>query len=155
MALDLTALDLMALNLITLGTHKPTAFPGLNPLHPASFPREVRLLRPEHFEQVFKENERARTDTLLVMARPNALGYARLGMIIAKRLLPRSVDRNRVKRCVRETFRGQRQDLPPCDFVVRLVAKPVAQIEVRDLARTLMRAGQRAMLKWPALPPTE
>ena len=121
---------------------------------PASFPRDARLLKPEEFERVFKENERARTDSLLVMVRPNALGHARLGMIVAKRLLPRAVDRNRVKRCVREAFRGQRHHLPACDFVVRLISKPVAGKEANDLARTLTRAGQRALSKWPPLPLT-
>lgn len=89
------------------------------------------------------------------MARPNALGRARLGMIVAKRLLPKAVDRNRVKRCVREAFRLQRVNLPPCDFVVRLIAKPAPGDEARELTRTLMRAGQRAVSKWPALPLTE
>ena len=121
----------------------------------ARFARDARLLKPVEFERVFTENERARTGTLLVMARPNALNHARLGMIIAKRLLPRAVDRNRVRRCVRETFRLQRHALPACDFVVRLIAKPVAGKEADDLARTLARAGQRAMSKWPAFPLTE
>ena len=121
----------------------------------ASFGRSARLLKPAEFERVFTENERARTDTLLVMARPNALGQARLGMVVAKRLLPRAVDRNRVKRCVRETFRVQRQGLPPCDFVVRLIAKPVPGNETRDLARTLTRAAQRAISRWPVLPLVE
>ena len=159
---DLIKPNLIEPNLIDLGTHKPTsASLDRSPLasfahdYRASFPRGARLLKPEEFERVFKENERARTDSLLVMARPNAIGHARLGMIIAKRLLPRAVDRNRIKRCVRETFRTQRQMLPACDFVVRLVAKPVAGNEVRDLARTLLRAGQRAMTKWPTLPLTE
>lgn len=124
-------------------------------LRPASFPRDSRLLKPEEFERVFKENERARTDTLLVMVRPNALGHARLGMIVAKRLLPRAVDRNRVKRCVREAFRGRRHNLPACDFVVRLISKPVVGKETSDLARALTRAGQRALSKWPSPPLTE
>ena len=118
----------------------------------ASFGRTARLLKPAEFERVFTENERARTESLLVMARPNALGQARLGMVVAKRLLPRAVDRNRVKRCVRETFRMQRLGLPPCDYVVRLIAKPVPGHETRDLARTLTRAGQRAISRWPVLP---
>jgi ribonuclease P protein component len=117
--------------------------------------RDARLVKPGEFEKVFKDNERARTDSLLVMARPNNLGHARLGMVIAKRLLPRAVDRNRIKRCVRETFRLQRQDLPACDFVVRLIAKPIAGDETRDLARILKRAGQRAISKLPALPITD
>ena len=112
----------------------------------------MRLLKPAQFEQVFAENERARTDTLLVMVRPNTLGRARLGMVIAKRVLPRAVDRNRIKRCIRETFRLQRQNLPGCDFVVRLLSRPEARNETRDLARMLMRAAQRATNKWPVNP---
>lgn len=145
--------DLGSPNLIEFGAPRPTD--ALRGSRPASFPRAVRLLKPDEFEQVFKQNERARTDHLLVMARPNALGHARLGMIIAKRLLPLAVDRNRIRRCVRETFRLQRQNLPPCDFVIRLVAKPLAGKEIHELARALLRAGQRAMLKWPASPHTE
>ena len=137
--------------LIDSGTEAPLP----DALRSASFGRNARLLKPAEFEQVFAENERARTDTLLVMALPNALGRARLGMIIAKRLLPRAVDRNRIKRCVRETFRLQRMDLPACDFVVRLIARTVVGTETRDLARTLTRAGQRATRKWPVLPLTE
>lgn len=121
----------------------------------ATFPRAVRLLKPVEFERVFAENERARTESLLVMVRPNTLGRARLGMVIAKRLLPRAVDRNRVKRCVRETFRLQRRDLPVGDYVVRLIAKPAAAWATHELPRTLTRAGQRAIHKWPVLPVTE
>ncbi len=85
----------------------------------------------------------------MVMAHPNAVGYPRLGMVVGKRLLPRAVDRNRVKRCVRESFRQVLAELPACDFVVRLIAKPLPGDEARDLPRTFVRAGKRAMAKWP------
>jgi len=62
------------------------------------------------------------------------------------------VDRNRVKRCIRESFRQALPELPACDFVVRLIAKPVAGDEARDLLRTFQRAGLRAMAKWPSAP---
>ncbi|MFN3544584.1 MAG: ribonuclease P protein component [Thiobacillus sp.] len=110
---------------------------------------DARLTRKAEFDRVFAENERARTDALLVLARPNTLGFARLGMVIPKRLLVRAVDRNRVRRCVRESFRQVRGDLPACDFVVRLIARPAPREEARDLSRTFQRAGQRAMAKWP------
>lgn len=85
----------------------------------------------------------------MVMARPNAVGYPRLGMVVGKRLLARAVDRNRVKRCVRESFRQVLDELPACDYVVRLIAKPLPGDEARDLPRTFVRAGKRAMAKWP------
>jgi ribonuclease P protein component len=44
------------------------------------------------------------------------------------------------------------RDLPACDFVVRLIAKPLPGDEARDLSRTFKRAGQRAMAKWPPVP---
>jgi ribonuclease P protein component len=84
------------------------------------------------------------------MARPNRVGHARLGMVVPKRLLRRAVDRNRVKRCIRERFRLNLAELPACDFVVRVTEKPIPGEEARDLGRTLKRAGQRAMEKWPA-----
>ena len=49
---------------------------------------------------------------------------ARLGLVVGKKLLKRSVDRNRLKRIIREQFRCQRASLPACDFVVRLAVKP-------------------------------
>ncbi|MEO8747836.1 MAG: ribonuclease P protein component [Rhodanobacter sp.] len=49
---------------------------------------------------------------------PNELGYARLGLAISKQVSKRAVERNRLKRLVRESFRGVRHDLPPVDLVV-------------------------------------
>lgn len=115
-------------------------------------PSDARLVNKADFDRVFADNQRARTDYVMVMARPNQAGFPRLGMVIAKRLLARAVDRNRVKRCVRESFRQALPTLPACDFVVRLIAKPVPGDEARDLLRTFQRAGQRAMAKWPAVP---
>lgn len=117
--------------------------------------RDARLVNKVDFDRVFAENQRARTDYVMVMARPNQVGYPRLGMIVAKRLLARAVDRNRVKRCVREGFRQVLQELPACDFVVRLIAKPIPGDEARDLSRTFKRAGHRAMAKWPPAPADE
>jgi len=116
---------------------------------------DARLVNKADFDRVFADNQRARTDYVLVMVRPNQVGYPRLGMVIAKRLLVRAVDRNRVKRCVRESFRQVLPELPACDFVVRLIAKPVPGEEARDLPRTFKRAGLRAMAKWPTAPAGE
>jgi ribonuclease P protein component len=117
--------------------------------------RDARLVDKADFDRVFADNQRARTDFVMVMAHPNQVGYPRLGMVVAKRLLARAVDRNRVKRCVRESFRQVLPELPACDFVVRLIAKPVPGDEARDLSRTFKRAGQRAMAKWPATASSE
>lgn len=56
--------------------------------------------------------------------RQEGLADARLGLVIGKKLLKRAVDRNRLKRILRERFRQRRIGLPAFDLVVRLVVKP-------------------------------
>ncbi len=53
-------------------------------------------------------------------------GSARLGLVVGKKLLKRAVDRNRVKRVIRDQFRRRRAELPAVDLVVRLAARPAA-----------------------------
>jgi ribonuclease P protein component len=43
---------------------------------------------------------------------------SRLGLAIAKKVLPKAVSRNRIKRLVREVFRHNRADLLNHDYVV-------------------------------------
>jgi len=50
----------------------------------------------------------------------NNLSVARLGIIAAKKALPRAVDRNRGKRLVREIFREVFPSLAAVDVVVQL-----------------------------------
>jgi len=53
-----------------------------------------------------------------LLARENGLAHARLGLAISRKAAPRAVDRNRLKRIVRETFRVRLAELPPMDIVV-------------------------------------
>ncbi|MCD6026292.1 MAG: rnpA [Solimicrobium sp.] len=70
-----------------------------------SFERTRRIVKTDEFSSVFCMRPVFRTDHLVLYASPNALPYARLGVVAAKRLAPRAVTRNTVKRAVREAFR--------------------------------------------------
>lgn len=63
---------------------------------------------------------------LMLHYRPRDHGSdpARLGLVVGKKFLKAAVSRNLVKRLVRERFRHMRPQLPACDVVMRLVAKP-------------------------------
>lgn len=49
---------------------------------------------------------------------PNDLGHARLGMSVGLRVAGTAVRRNRIRRCVRESFRLHQQLLPAVDVLV-------------------------------------
>ena len=61
---------------------------------------------------------------------------ARLGLVVAKRFLKRSVDRNLIRRLAREHFRLLRCRLPSRDLILRLAAKPEV-LDRRALAQEI------------------
>lgn len=72
------------------------------------------------FEAVLKQPNRRSTAHFTVWCRENGLGVPRLGIIAARKVARRAVDRNRGKRLIREVFRSLTADDGALDYVVRL-----------------------------------
>lgn len=72
---------------------------------------------------------------------PDGLATTRLGITVSKRVSKRAVERNRIKRSVRESFRHGRAQLPPGDYL--LVAKPECA-GATDVAQDLEILWRRA-----------
>ena len=84
-----------------------------------SFPRSARLLRPAEFKRVFDNTGlRGSSQHLLLLATPNEQDQARIGFVLAKKQIKRAVDRNRIKRLIRESFRHHQNDIDALDFVI-------------------------------------
>ncbi|EXI85577.1 MAG: Ribonuclease P protein component [Candidatus Accumulibacter sp. BA-94] len=73
---------------------------------------------------------------------------ARLGLVVAKRFLRRSVDRNMLRRLAREQFRLLRANLSSCDLVLRLAAKPSA-LDRKALAEEIRRLLRKLISPQP------
>jgi len=84
----------------------------------AGLPREARLRRAADFAALRHVSGRFGGRCFSVRYRPNELGHARLGLAISKRVSKRAVERNRIKRLLRESFRRVRAQLPPVDLMV-------------------------------------
>ncbi len=92
-----------------------------------SFARRYRLTKTDEFSSVFGFRRAIRGKLLMLhyQPRPEGMTEARLGLVVGKKLLKHAVDRNRLKRIVREQFRLRRPALPVMDLVVRLAVKPL------------------------------
>lgn len=60
-----------------------------------------------------------------MLVKSNQLQYPRLGLVVPKRVLKRSVDRNRYKRVFREWFRHRLGKLSGRDWILRLNDAPL------------------------------
>lgn len=84
-----------------------------------AFCKHHRLLKGYEFQHVFDVPPyRASHPALLVLAKPNNLEQARVGLVIGKKHIRSAVRRNRIKRLIRESFRSQLKYLPPIDVIV-------------------------------------
>lgn len=86
------------------------------------FARDRRIVKTDEFSSVFRLRPVQRTAHFVLYTRPTDLPNARLGVVVAKRLAPRAVTRNTIKRVTRELFR--QLALPSIDCIVRL-SQPV------------------------------
>ena len=116
----------------------------------AGLPRDARVRRAGDFAALRQASGRFGGRCCSVRWRPNGLDHARLGLAISKRVSKRAVERNRIKRLVRESFRRVRPGLPPVDLVVmaREAAAGVPGTELLVELDTLWR-------RLPPLKPTE
>jgi ribonuclease P protein component len=83
-----------------------------------SFPKAARLIHPREFKQVFANGQRQSDACFTLISLANTGEQPRLGLVAARKTLRRAVDRNRVKRLVRESFRLHRAGLPARDIIV-------------------------------------
>ncbi|GFZ88881.1 ribonuclease P protein component [Dyella caseinilytica] len=84
----------------------------------AGLPRKARIRRAGDFAVLRQASGRLGGRCFSVRYRSNELGYARLGLAVSKRVSKRAVERNRVKRLLRESFRRVRSQLPALDLMV-------------------------------------
>jgi ribonuclease P protein component len=100
----------------------------------------VRLYRREQFTTTLAAGDVRTRRHFRLYVRRNGLSQARIGIITGRRVAPRAVDRNRVKRMVREAFRTLAPRPAGVDLVVELrrcPARDAGETVRAELARLL------------------
>jgi ribonuclease P protein component len=106
----------------------------------AGLPRSARVRQRAEFDRVFADGRR-NADPLLSLHWLRSDTPARLGLAVSRKVDPRAVGRNRIKRILRAEFRTLRNQLPAGDYV--LVARPAA----RGCEPKALRAALASLLR--------
>lgn len=101
------------------------------------FSKAHRLLTPKDYQKVFDRADiKVSSRELLILARCEAQDIPRVGLVIAKKNVRLSVQRNRIKRQIRESFRLNQATLGPLDAIV-LARRGVDQLDNAALSQQL------------------
>lgn len=102
-----------------------------------SYPKQVRLLTAADYKAVFSNAEiRVSCRYFLILAIKNNWTRSRLGLVIAKKSVAKAVQRNRVKRIVREFFRKSSDQITNLDLVV-LARKDIDTLQNSQISARL------------------
>ena len=123
-----------------------------------SLPHQYRLTEKRAFREIFEKPCIASDSCFKILAKPNGQVSSRLGMAVSRKVDRRAVQRNRIKRLIRESFRLQLASNPAvmaADFMVlpRQQAVTISNEEIFErLGRLWNNVGRK--LNTLNLPPT-
>ena len=104
-----------------------------------SYPKKSRLLTAAEFTAVFNSNQyKVANRHFLILALQQPDKHSRLGTVVAKKNISKAVQRNRIKRLIRESFRHQQSTLTNFDLVV-LVRKGADSLRNIEVSKSLAR----------------
>jgi len=106
------------------------------------FTRQQRLLKAKEYEYVFARPCKLTDRYLTILVRDNGRVIGRLGLAVAKKRVALAVDRNRIKRLVRESFRQHQSSLAGWDCVI-LVKDGIAKVSNRIILNSLIKHWQK------------
>ena len=98
--------------------------------------RRRQRLRTADIAALFAGGRTLRRPGFTVLLKANALGIPRFNVIVPKRAVPHAVNRNRLKRRLREWFRIYQGRLGSQDISIRLTGKSIALDELAEILQT-------------------
>ncbi|MDP4660682.1 MAG: ribonuclease P protein component, partial [OM182 bacterium] len=106
-----------------------------------AFPKTARLLNARDYKPVFDHSRyKVSNKHFLFLATASQARRPRIGLVIAKKHIPKAVQRNRLKRALREAFRLHQANIPLIDIVVlaRKDADKLPPVELRSMINKLI-----------------
>ena len=112
------------------------------------FKKNARLTKTDEFSSVFNFRKRISATYIVIHYQPNNLNCSRLGLVVGKKVAKRSVDRNYMRRVLRELFRVHQANLQHVDLIIRVqekFAKSDFEHISKEIDFLLQKINQRIM----------
>lgn len=94
--------------------------------------RQSKIIKTDDFSSVFNFRKRITGNYLVIHFCYNQLDLPRLGLVVAKKMARLSVNRNYMKRVLKELFRKNKNSISNLDLVIR-VQKPFTHRDFNDV----------------------
>jgi len=113
--------------------------------------KENRLQKNEYFQVVFKKGESTANRQLAIYFLKNEeVSSFRLGISVSKKV-GRAVERNRLKRQLKEIVRSHKEEIQPGYDFILIVRKPAVDMDYHELDGSVLHLLRRARLLKPTI----
>ncbi len=82
------------------------------------FSRQQRIRKKNDFQTLFNQPYRTGSENFLALWKKGKFSFARIGIITAKKIAKKAVDRNKIRRVIRESFRLAKNQLNNIDLII-------------------------------------
>jgi ribonuclease P protein component len=106
-----------------------------------TLPARLRLRRKKDFDAAYARGRRLGDGFFGMTATYNSQGAPRLGLAVAVRVAGGAVERNRIRRVIKESFRLHQEQIPAVDLVVS------ARARARDAAGKVLHESLEGLWK--------
>ncbi len=107
-------------------------------------PQSMRITKAREYARIFKQGKHTHGKFWQIISTPSDNNNSTLGLAVSKKIHKRAVDRNLLKRLVRETFRLNQENLKGIELVVMTKnhAKTDNHILTADLQSLFYKVSQ-------------
>lgn len=112
--------------------------PDLEDMEKQTFTKKERIRKRKEYLTVYKQGVRGYSENFTIIVSRNHSGAKRLGITVTKKV-GNAVQRNRIKRLLREFFRLNKSDIADSQDIVIIVKGNIAKLNYHDVSRQLER----------------
>lgn len=100
--------------------------------------KQYRITNPKDFERINKTGKQIGNQYIIIKFLKNELDYSRIGFIISNRISKKAVERNKIKRQLREISRLSFDQIPAGYDIVVYVKTKILTIDFGELQKTTL-----------------